>query len=189
MIDLSGTFYNLIEKHEQLTDTKTKKAEMKSIKKHDYVPPPGHIGFLKHGPVEDGFSTSHLIFHNGVVWEHGRTWDFSEDWFCMDIVWKSDSISTGDLKYVQAFHTTTKPAGAAMERCSTSMGYVQAAGVDVSDDDHEHFKFVLFGGQSTETATTTNRLEIVSGPSNFEGPLKCTAYRSQQRPTSQEFFC
>ena len=192
MIDLSGTFHNLIEKHEQLTDKKNKKAELKSIKKHDYVPPPGHISFLRPGKDEDGMSRCHLIFHNGVVWEHGRTWDFSEDWFCMDIAWKSDSITTGDLKYVQAFHTTSKPSGAAMENCSTSFGYVQAAGSDMSNDDSDCFKFVMFGGQSTETATTSNRLEIVTGPNNFEGPLCCTAYRSQPRaycelPLPQDF--
>ena len=182
MNDLTpGSFYNLIEKHEQLYDKKTKKAELKSIKKHDYVPPPGHISFLKPGKAADGMFKAHLIFHNGVVWEHGRTWDFSEDWFCLDIVWNSNSINTGDLKYVQAFHTTTKPSGAAMENCSTSLGYVQAAAVDISDEGSEEFKFILFGGQSTETATTSNRLEIVTGPNSFEGPLHCKAYRSNHR--------
>ena len=32
-----GVFVNLLEKHEVLTDKKTKKAEEKSIKKNDYV--------------------------------------------------------------------------------------------------------------------------------------------------------
>ena len=53
-----GVFVNLLEKHEVLTDKKTKKAETNSIKKNDYVAPAGHISFMKHGlddePLESG---------------------------------------------------------------------------------------------------------------------------------------
>ena len=38
-----GIFINLVEKHEELSDKKTKKAEQKSILKNDYLPPPGHM--------------------------------------------------------------------------------------------------------------------------------------------------
>ena len=44
-----GIFINLVEKHEELSDKKTKKAEQKSILKNDYLPPPGHMSFLKIG--------------------------------------------------------------------------------------------------------------------------------------------
>ena len=223
-----GIFINLVEKHEELSDKKTKKAEQKSILKNDYLPPPGHMSFLKIGDnttedvddeeeeeedsdvvdqVEefvnenvdyaqdntDGDNSqneehsareisklSHLIFHNGVVWNHGRTWDFAEDWFCLDIEWGPSSLVTGSLKHVQAFHVTSKSQGSSMEECSTSLGYVLAASVDMSDED-EDFIIVIFGGQSTETATTSYRLEIVTGPSDFYGSLTCKAYKSKPR--------
>ena len=177
----AGLFINLLEKHEVLTDKKTKKAEEKSIKKSDYVAPPGHNSFLKHGVIEDGISTSYLIFHNGVSWQHGRTWDFAEDWFCMEISWSSSSISTENLNHVQAFHVTSKSQGASMENCSTSLGYVLAAAADLSEPESDSFEVLVFGGQSTETAQTSNRLEIVTGPSDFDGALDCKAYRSGPR--------
>ena len=176
-----GVFVNLLEKHEVLTDKKTKKAETKSIKKNDYVAPAGHISFVKHGVDEDGLKTSYLIFHNGAAWNQGRTWDFSEDWFCLEINWNSSSISSENLQHVQAFHVTTKSQGAAMENCSTSFGYVLSAGVDLTDAGSDTFEVVIFGGQSTETAKTSNRLEVVTGPSDFDGALHCKAYRSEPR--------
>ena len=124
MHNFSGMFINLVEKHEELTDKKTKKAELNSIKKNDYIPPPGHISFLKEGKNENGQRTFYLIFHNGVVWNHGRTWDFAEDWFCLDIEWGPSSLVTGSLKHVQSFHVTSKSQGPSMEECSTSLGYV-----------------------------------------------------------------
>ena len=176
-----GEFINLLEKHEELSDKKTKKAEQKSIIKSEYIPPPGHISFLRQGVTEDGVRTCYLIFHNGVSWHHGRTWDFAEDWFCLPINWSSESVSTEDLQHVQSFHVTSKASGAAMENCSTSFGYVQAAAVDLSEDYSEDFIILKFGGQSTETAITSNRLEIISGPNDFDGPLHCQAYRSEPR--------
>ena len=175
-------FLNLLENHETLTDKTTKKAEQKSIQKSDYIAPPGHISIIKTGVAEeDGTKTAHLIFHNGVNWKHGRTWDFAEDWFCLDITWSSSFINTEDLKHVQAFHVTSKSSGASMEECSTSFGYVLAAAVDLSEADSDSFEVLLFGGQSTETAITSNRLEIVSGPVDFHGPLHCKAYRGGPR--------
>ena len=108
------------------------------------------------------------------------TWDISEDWFCLDIEWGPSSLVTGSLKHVQAFHVTSKSQGPSMEECSTSLGYVLAASVDLSDED-EDFIIVIFGGQSTETATTSYRLEIVTGPSDFYGSLTCKAYKSKPR--------
>ena len=35
-----------------------------------------------------------------------------------------------------------------------------------------------FGGQSTETGRTTNKLEIITGPNNFDGDVKCVSYRA-----------
>ena len=63
-----------------------------------------------------------------------------------------------------------------MENCSTSFGYVLAAAVDMSEDGCDSFEVLIFGGQSTETAKTSSRLEIVSGPNDFGGPLDCRAY-------------
>ena len=68
-----------------------------------------------------------------------------------------------------------------MEYCSTSLGYVHPSVADVSDDNSDMFVFVKFGGQSTETATTSNRLEIITGPINFDGEVKCTSYRDKKR--------
>ena len=59
-------FVNLLEKQEELTDKKTKKAEQKSITKSDYIPPPGHISLVRQGVTEeDELKKAHLIFHNG----------------------------------------------------------------------------------------------------------------------------
>ena len=180
-------FLNLLEKHEELTDKKTKKAEQKSINKSDYIAPPGHISILRQGATEeDEIKAAHLIFHNGVNWQHGRSWDFAEDWFCLDIRLGSSFISTENLKHVQAFHVTSKSQGAAMEDCSTSFGYVLAAAVDMSEDGCDSFEVLIFGGQSTETAKTSSRLEIISGPNDFGGPLDCRAYRPEPR-LYQEF--
>ena len=175
-------FVNLLEKQEELTDKKTKKAEQKSITKSDYIPPPGHISLLRQGVTEeDELKKAHLIFHNGVNWHHGRSWDFAEDWVCLDISLGLSYISADNLKHVQAFHVTSKSQGASMEGCSTSFGYVLAAGVDLSVADSDSFEILIFGGQSTETAKTSNRLEIVSGPNDFSGPLDCRAYRAEPR--------
>ena len=175
-------FLNLLEKHDKLIDKTTKKSEQKSIQKSDYIPPTGHISILKSGVSdEDGTKTCHLIFHNGVNWKHGRSWDFAEDWFCLDIAWSSSFINTENLKHVQAFHVTSKSPGASMENCSTSFGFVLAAAVDLSDHDSDSFCVLLFGGQSTETALTSNRLEIVTGPNDFDGTLDCKAYRAGPR--------
>ena len=92
----------------------------------------------------------------------------------MDIEWGPSSLVTGSLKHVQAFHVTSKSQGPAMEECSTSLGYVLSASAEMSDEDTD-FIIVIFGGQSTETATTSNRLEIVTGPSDFHGSLNCKA--------------
>ena len=46
-------FLNLLEKHEELTDKKTKRAEQKSINKSDYIAPPGHISILRQGDTEE----------------------------------------------------------------------------------------------------------------------------------------
>ena len=62
------------------------------------------------------------------------------------------------MQHVQAFHTNSKPLGISMKNCSTSMGYVQASATDISEQNSEHFTFVKFGGQSTETGRTTNKL-------------------------------
>ena len=180
-----GVFINLLQTQQQISDKRTKKAEQKVIKKSEYLPPPGHISIIRNGTSEDGDRTSHLIFHNGIVWKHGRTWDYAEDWFCLDISWNLNSISCDNLKHVQAFHVTSKSTGPAMEECSTSFGYVQAASCDLSDESSDLFKVIIFGGQSTETATTSDRLEIISGPNDFDGPLDCQAYRSHPREYSE----
>ena len=58
---------------------------------------------------------------------------------------------------------------------------LSAAAVDLTDENSEGFKILKFGGQSTEKSITSNRLEIVSGPIDFDGPLFCKAYRSEAR--------
>ena len=119
----NGEFFNIVEKKQELRDKTTKKAVQKKIEKSEYVPPPGHISFIKRGKNEDGEEVSFLIFHNGVVYQHGRTYDLAEDWFSLEVEWSQSHITTGKLHQVQVFHTTTKSAGKAMECCSTSMGF------------------------------------------------------------------
>ena len=96
-------FLNVLEKHKKLIDKATKKSKQKSIQKSDYIPPTGHVSLLKSGVWdEDDTKSCHLIFHNGVDWKHGTSWDFVEDWFCSDITWSSSVINTENLKHVQA---------------------------------------------------------------------------------------
>ena len=73
-----GSFVKLKERNLKLvTRTVTAKAEEQNVKDDNYIPPPGHVMFIKNKLVSGTDVRAQLISLGGTRMEDGRTWGMS----------------------------------------------------------------------------------------------------------------
>ena len=85
----------------------TVKAEEKKLEDNQYVPPPGHISFLKKRNSEGGAGGALMVTLGGVGMQESRTWKYASELFSRRLKWTSGSFETGELLRLKSFQVTT----------------------------------------------------------------------------------
>ena len=76
---------------------KTDKAEEKLLDDDQYVPPPGHIGFLKTLIYSPLGGTAQFVSLGGSRMQDSRTWNHASDLYSRSLDWKGHSFDVGEL--------------------------------------------------------------------------------------------
>ena len=84
------------------------KAEEKLLEDDQYVPPSGHLSFLKSKAIAGGAGTAAMVSLGGVRMQESRTWKYSSEFFCRNLTWTSFDFVVGDLLRLMSFQVTTK---------------------------------------------------------------------------------
>ena len=75
----------------------TAKSEEKRLEDDQYVPPSGHISFLKNWDSDGGAGHASMVTLGGVRMQESRTWKYASELFSRSLAWSSESFNTGDL--------------------------------------------------------------------------------------------
>ena len=126
----------------------TAKAEEKLLDDDQYVPPPGHISFLKRKVSEGGAGKASIVTLGGVRMQESRTWKYASELFCRNISWSSDAFVVGDLKRLKSFQVTTTKA-----RTATGSVLAPLFGptfVDLEPEESDSFHLLITFGEDVE---------------------------------------
>ena len=69
----------------------TSKAEDKLLQDNQYVPPSGHVSFLKRKVFDGGAGHASMVTLGGVRMQESRTWKYGSELFSRSLSWSSDS--------------------------------------------------------------------------------------------------
>ena len=104
-----------------MTRTVTGKAEEASIQDDNYIPPPGHVMFLKNKSVDGNNLIGQMISLGGVRMEDGRTWSLANNLMSRTIKISENCLELGDIAMLKSFQIT------ASHKTKTSKGSVTPA--------------------------------------------------------------
>ena len=145
-----------------MTRTVTGKAEEASIQDDNYIPPPGHVMFLKNKSVDGNNLIGQMISLGGVRMEDGRTWSLANNLMSRTIKISENCLELGDIAMLKSFQIT------ASHKSKTSKGSVtpallNAGTVDLEPDTSFLLRIVLYGGQYTDRVTTSDDIVTITG--------------------------
>ena len=139
----------------------TAKAEDKLLEDAQYVPPPGHISFLK-GNFRDGeCGRASMVSLGGVRMQDSRTWKNASEIFSRNFSWASGAFLVGDLDRLKSFQVTTTKA-------RTSHGSVTAplfgaTFVDLEPKESKDFHLLVAFGEDVERFCSNSYIFEVKG--------------------------
>ena len=95
----AGDFQNMFTRQISAANVTTAKAEEKLLEDDQYVPPAGHISFLKGKVSEGGAGRASMVTLGGVRMQESRTWKFSSEFFCRNFSWSSEEFLVEELYF------------------------------------------------------------------------------------------
>ena len=145
---------------------KTDKAEEKLLEDDQYVPPPGHIGFLKELRLNTGGGHAKFVSLGGSRMQEVRTWNHASEIFSRTLHWKGQSFEVADLSRLPSFKVTT--SNKRTSKGSVTIPLHGATFVDFEKEESNQFHLLIAHGQNLETFTTNDSVLIIKGDAYLE---------------------
>ena len=158
-----GSMIKIKERKQRLvTHTVTAKAEEMSIKDDEYVPPSGHLSFVKNKRVLGSKVSAQILTVGGARMEDGRTWKTASTLMSRTIEIDDEGLNLGELTHLKSLQLT------ASHKNKTTKGSVlpcltNSAGVDLSSPVFDSLNIVIYGGQSTDRIVTCDEVITITG--------------------------
>ena len=134
-------------KQKMLTRTVTAKAEEISIKDDEYVPPSGHLSFVKNRSVVGSKAKAQILTVGGARREDGRTWKTASTIMSRTIEIDNDGLNLGELTHLKSIQLTSshknKTTKGSVLPCLTN-----SAGVDLSSPVFDELDIIIYEGSS-----------------------------------------
>ena len=140
-----------------VTRTVTAKAEEKSIRLDDHIPPPGHSTFVKKKVCLGGEVSAQLISIGGVRMQDGQTWQTASCIMSRTIKVNEDGLTLGDLSHLKSFQLTSSHKNRTTKG-SVLPNLTNSASVDLSDEIYDSLDIVMYGGQFVDKITTSGEV-------------------------------
>ena len=149
-------------KQKMLTRTVTAKAEEISIKDDEYVPPSGHLSFVKNRSVVGSKAKAQILTVGGARMEDGRTWKTASTIMSRTIEIDNDRLNLGELTHLKSIQLTSshknKTTKGSVLPCLTN-----SAGVDLSSPVFDELDIIIYGGQFTDRVVTSDDVITIKG--------------------------
>lgn len=158
-----GSLVKIKERNLKLvTRTVTAKSEEQSISNDDYIPPPGHLTFVKNRLLRGGDVSAQLISLGGTRMEDGRTWNNASTLMSRTVKISGDGLDLGNLTNLKSFQVTAE------HKKKTTKGSVipmltNAAAVDLSEEISDQISVVMYGGQYVDRIVTCGEIVTIKG--------------------------
>ena len=137
------------------------KAEEKKLEDNQYVPPPGHISFLKERHSEGGAGGASMVTLGGVRMQESRTWKYASELFSRRLKWTSGSFETGELLRLKSFQVTT--ANSRTSTGSVTAPLFGATFLDIEPEDSSEFHLIVAFGENVERFCSNNSIFVMKG--------------------------
>ena len=92
-----STFMKVFTKRISTAPVKTNKAEEKLLDDDQYVPPPGHIGFIKGLKSYGDQGGAQYVSIGGSRMDEVRTWNHASELFSRSLFWSGQTFDVGSL--------------------------------------------------------------------------------------------
>ena len=148
---------------------KTDKAEEKLLDDNNYVPPPGHIGFLKTLINNPLGGTARFVSLGGSRMQDSRTWNHASDLYSRSLDWKGHSFDVGELSRLNSFKVTT--SNKRTSKGSVTIPLHGASFVDFEAEESNVFHLLITHGQNLESFSTNNSILIVKVYASLENVI------------------
>ena len=80
-----SNFHKIFTKRISTANITTAKSEEKRLEEDQYVPPSGHICFVKRKLCDGELGGASLLSLGGVRMQESRTWKFANELFCRNV--------------------------------------------------------------------------------------------------------
>ena len=139
----------------------TAKAEEKMLEDDQYVPPSGHICFLKRKICDGTAGRAVMVSLGGVRMQESRTWKHASELFSRNLSWTSSAFVTEDLYRLKSFQVTTSKARTSTGSVTTPL--MGATFVDLLPEESDEFHLIIALGEDVERFCTNNSILEVKG--------------------------
>ena len=154
-------FHKVFTKKVSTAAVKTDKAEEKMLENDEYVPPPGHCGFIKELRNHEEGGVCKFLSLGGSRMQEVRTWGHASELFSRSLSWTNESFDVGDLTRLNSFQVTTSKARTS--KGSVTIPLHGAAFVDMEPETSSNFHILITHGQNLETFTTNDSILVMKG--------------------------
>ena len=145
---------------------KTDKAEEKLLDDDQYIPPPGHLAFVKGHKSHGEENFAQIVSIGGSRMDEVRTWGHASELFTRSLEWSEQSFEVGDLDRLNSFQVTTTKKRTS--KGSVTLPLHGATFVDFEPESSNIFHILVAHGQNLETFTTNDSIMIMKGDANLE---------------------
>ena len=139
----------------------TAKAEEKRLEEEQYVPPPGHICFVKNKYCDGHSGRASILTLGGVKMQESRTWKYASELFCRNLSWSSDGVVVENFLRLKSFQVTTTNARTATG--SVTPPLYGSTFVDLEPEESCKFHLIIVFGEDVERFTSNNFIIEVKG--------------------------
>ena len=139
----------------------TAKSEEKRLEDDQYVPPPGHISFLKEKVCDGTTGKAKLVTLGGARMQETRTWKFAAELFCRNFCWSSGAFVLDDLLRLKCFQVTTTSARTCTGSVTTPL--FGATFVDLEPEESNKFHLIIAFGEDVERFVSNSSILEVKG--------------------------
>lgn len=158
-----GAFVKIKEQQIKLvTRTVTSKSEQKNITDDNYIPPSGHMMFIKNKLVNGSDVCAQLVSLGGAKMADGRTWSMASSLMSRTVEISEDGLNLGNLTVLKSFQITASHKNRT-SKGSVTPNLMNAAGVDLEPEESSIMNLVIYGGQFTDKVVTSDEVITIKG--------------------------
>ena len=154
-------FHKVFTKTISTANITTAKSEEKRLEEDQYVPPPGHICFIKRKVCEGESGRASILTLGGVRMQESRTWKYASELFCRNLSWSSEGVVFEDLQRLKSFQVTTTKSRTATG--SVTPPLFGSKFVDLEPEESDRFHLIIVFGEDVERFASNSLLIEVKG--------------------------